>query len=33
VLDELTGRGIRWLTLRQRGRAELDRLAALPGTA
>jgi hypothetical protein len=33
VLDELTARGIRWLTLRQRGRAELDRLAALPAGA
>jgi transposase len=33
VLDELTGRGIRWLTLRQRGKAELDRLAALPAAA
>jgi transposase len=33
VLDELTGRGIRWLTLRQRGKAELDRLAALPASA
>jgi hypothetical protein len=33
VLDELTGRGIGWLTLRQRGKAELDRLAALPATA
>jgi transposase len=33
VLDQLTDRGIGWLTLRQRGRAELDRLAALPGTA
>ncbi len=30
VLDELTGRGIRWLTLRQRGRTELAHLAALP---
>ena len=33
VLDELTARGIRWLTLRQRGRSELARLAALPATA
>jgi hypothetical protein len=33
VLEELTGRGIRWLTLRQRGKAELDRLAALPASA
>ena len=30
VLDELTARGIRWLTLRQRGKTELARLAALP---
>jgi len=30
VLDELTDRGIRWLTLRQRGSTELARLAALP---
>jgi transposase len=29
VLDELTDRGIRWLTLRQRGHTELARLAAL----
>jgi transposase len=33
ILDELTARGIRWLTLRQRGKAELDRLAALPASA
>jgi hypothetical protein len=33
ILDELTGRGINWLTLRQRGKAELERLAALPATA
>ncbi|HTQ90289.1 MAG TPA: hypothetical protein VMK84_12435, partial [Streptosporangiaceae bacterium] len=33
ILDELSGRGIRWLTLRQRGKAELGRLAALPGSA
>jgi transposase len=33
VLDELTARGIRWLTLRQRGRTELARLAALPTSA
>jgi transposase len=33
VLDELTDRGIGWLTLRQRGKAELTRLAALPATA
>ncbi|MFI5891132.1 hypothetical protein ACIA5D_13565 [Actinoplanes sp. NPDC051513] len=30
VLDELTGQGITWLTLRMRGKAELARLAALP---
>lgn len=33
VLDELHGRRIRWLTLRQRGNRELDRLAALPASA
>jgi transposase len=33
VLDQLSGRGIRWLTLRQRGKAELARLAALPASA
>jgi transposase len=33
ILDELTGRGIHWLTLRQRGTAELARLAALPASA
>jgi transposase len=33
VLEELTGRGIRWLTLRQRGNKELTRLAALPASA
>jgi transposase len=33
VLNELTARGIRWLTLRQRGRSELARLAALPAAA
>jgi hypothetical protein len=32
VLDELTDRGITWLTLRMRGKAELARLAALPAT-
>jgi hypothetical protein len=32
ILDQLTGRGINWLTLRQRGKAELARLAALPAT-
>lgn len=30
MLDELTARGIGWLTLRQRGSTELTRLAALP---
>lgn len=33
ILDELTGRGIRWLTLRQRGKSELERLAALPASS
>jgi hypothetical protein len=33
ILEQLSGRGIRWLTLRQRGRSELARLAALPGSA
>ena len=33
ILDELTGRGINWLTLRQRGKGELARLAALPASA
>jgi transposase len=33
VLDELTDRGINWLTLRQRGKSELARLAALPASA
>jgi hypothetical protein len=33
VLDELSARGIRWLTLRQRGRAVLAQLAALPASA
>jgi transposase len=33
ILEQLSGRGIRWLTLRQRGKAELDRLAALPASA
>jgi len=32
ILDELSGRGIRWLTLRQRGKTELARLAALPAS-
>ena len=33
MLEELGGRSIRWLTLRQRGNKELDRLAALPTSA
>jgi hypothetical protein len=33
ILEELTGRGINWLTLRQRGKAELERLAAVPASA
>jgi transposase len=33
VLDELCAMGIDWLTLRQRGKKELDRLAALPASA
>src|SRR6266851_3924357 len=33
ILDQLTGRGIAWLTLRQRGKSELARLAALPASA
>src|SRR6266851_2260720 len=33
VLDELRARGIDWLTLRQRGRATLAELAALPASA
>ena len=33
MLEELGGRGIRWLTLRQRGTKELARLAALPASA
>lgn len=32
ILDELTGRGITWLTLRMRGKSELARLAALPAS-
>jgi hypothetical protein len=32
ILDELNARRIRWLTLRQRGRKELARLAALPAS-
>ena len=30
ILEQLSGRGITWLTLRQRGKAELARLDALP---
>ena len=33
ILDQLSGRGIRWLTLRQRGKTELARLDALPASA
>ena len=33
VLDELSARGINWLTLRQRGQKELERLRALPLSA
>jgi transposase len=33
TLDELCGRGISFLTLRQRGKRELERLAALPSSA
>jgi transposase len=33
VLDELNGRSIDWLTLRQRGKAVLAELAALPASA
>jgi len=33
ILDELSGRGIRWLTLRQRGKTELARLDGLPASA
>jgi len=32
ILDELSGRGIRWLTLRQRGKSELARLDHLPAS-
>src|SRR5205823_4040769 len=32
-LDELSARGIDWLTLRQRGKRVLDQLAALPASA
>ena len=33
ILDELTSRRIKWLTLRQRGKKELAHLAALPASA
>ena len=33
ILEELSGRRITWLTLRQRGKSELARLAALPASA
>src|SRR6266702_8281440 len=33
ILEQLTGRGIAWLTLRQRGKNQLERLAALPASA
>ena len=33
ILQELSGRGITWLTLRQRGKTELARLDALPASA
>jgi transposase len=33
ILHELSGRGIQWLTLRQRGKTELARLDALPASA
>lgn len=33
ILEQLSGRGITWLTLRQRGKTELARLAALPASA
>ena len=33
TLEELSGRRITWLTLRQRGKAELTRLATLPASA
>ena len=32
ILEELSARGITWLTLRQRGKTELARLAALPAS-
>jgi transposase len=33
ILGQLSGRGITWLTLRQRGKTELARLGALPASA
>jgi hypothetical protein len=33
VLDELSARGVTWLTLRKRGRTEIERINALPATA
>jgi hypothetical protein len=33
VLNELTERGLTWLTLRKRGQSILDSLAALPASA
>jgi transposase len=33
VLDELSARGVTWLTLRQRGKKEVERIQALPATA
>jgi hypothetical protein len=33
VLNEMTGRGLTWLTLRKRGQSILDKLAALPASA
>jgi transposase len=33
ILGQLTARGINWLTPRQRGKTELERLAALPASA
>ena len=33
VLDELSARGVVWLTLRKRGRSEIERLQALPASA
>src|SRR6266704_1888729 len=33
ILEQLSGRGINWLTSRQRGKSELARLAAVPASA